>query len=169
MKNKGLVSFVSLLLLIFLLSACSPAQTTTTKAAATVMTAEVNISMSADAGNPPVNDSVQTVTFTFSEPLDTSTIAAAVTLFQMAPGGNAVKQQCVAKIDPDNPNILEINNANVEKFAEGQEYKIVVSNALKSTTGLALENDYTGYFATNYTLNLAGSTCLLYTSDAADE
>ncbi len=160
MKNKGLVSFVSLLLLIFLLSGCSPAQTTTTKAAATVMTAEVNISMSADAGNPPVNDSVQTVTFTFSEPLNTSTIASAVTLYQMAPGGNAVKQQCVAKIDPDNPNILEINNANVEKFAEGQEYKIVVSNALKSTTGLALENDYTGYFATNYILNLAGSAAL---------
>jgi UDP-2,3-diacylglucosamine pyrophosphatase LpxH len=160
MKNKGLVSVVSLLLLIFILTACSPAQAASVKSAATVMTAEANISMSEDAGNPPVNDSVQTVTFTFSEPLNPGTIATAVTLYQMDTGGNPVKQKCVAKINPDNPNLLDINTANVEKFAEGQEYKIVVSNALKSTTGLALEKDFTGYFATNYTLNLAGNTAL---------
>jgi UDP-2,3-diacylglucosamine pyrophosphatase LpxH len=160
MKNKGLVSVVSLLLLIFMLTACSPAQAASVKSVATVMTAEANISMSADAGNPPVNDSVQTVTFTFSEPLNPGTIATAVTLYQMDTGGNSVKQKCVAKINPDNPNLLDINTANVEKFAEGQEYKIVVSNALKSTTGLALEKDFTGYFATNYTLNLAGNTAL---------
>jgi UDP-2,3-diacylglucosamine pyrophosphatase LpxH len=160
MKNKGLVSVVSLLLLIFMLTACSPAQAASVKSVATVMTAEANISMSEDAGNPPVNDSVQTVTFTFSEPLNPGTIATAVTLYQMDTGGNPVKQKCVAKINPDNPNLLDINTANVEKFAEGQEYKIVVSNALKSTTGLALEKDFTGYFATNYTLNLAGNTAL---------
>ena len=160
MKNKGLVSVISVLLFIFMLAACSPVQTSSVKDAATVMTVESNISMSDDAGNPPVNDSVQTVTFAFSEPLDSSTISSAVTLYQMDASGNPAKQQCVSKINPDNPNLLDINTANVEKFAEGQEYKIVVSNGLKSTTGLALEKDFTGYFATNYTLNLAGNTAL---------
>ena len=160
MKNKGLVSVISLLLFIFMLAACSPVQTSSVKDAATVLTVESNISMSDDAGNPPVSDSVQTVTFTFSEPLDPNTISAAVTLYQMDSSGNPVEQKCVAKINPDNPNLLDINTANVEKFAEGQEYKIVVSNGLKSTTGLALEKDFTGYFATNYTLNLAGNTAL---------
>lgn len=64
MKNKKLIGVISLLLLIFMLSACSPVQTSSVKDAATVMTVESNISMSDDAGNPPVNDSVQTVTFT---------------------------------------------------------------------------------------------------------
>jgi hypothetical protein len=92
MKNKGIVCAVSLMLLIFMLTACSPAQTTSVKTAATVMTTtEANISMSADAGNPPVNDSVQTVTFTFSEPLDPGTIATAVTLYQIGSGGNPVQ------------------------------------------------------------------------------
>jgi len=160
MKNKKLISVISLLLLIFMLSACSSVQTSSAKDAATVMTVESNISMSDDAGNPPVNNSIQTVTFTFSEPLDSSTISGAVTLYQMDPSGNAAKQQCVAKINPDNPKLLDINTKKVEKFTEGEEYKIVVSNGLKSTTGLALEKDFTGYFAANYTLNLAGNTAL---------
>lgn len=160
MKNKKLIGVISLLLLIFMLSACSSVQTSSVKDAATVMTVESNISMSDDAGNPPVNDSVQTVTFTFSEPLDPKTISGAVTLYQMDPSGNATKQQCVAKIDPDNPALLDINNEKVEKFTEGEEYKIVVSSNIKSKTGLALGNDFTGYFATNYILNLAGNTAL---------
>jgi len=160
MKNKGLVSVISLLLFIFMLAACSPVQTSSVKDAATVLTVESNISMSDDAGNPPVSDSVQTVTFTFSEPLDPNTISAAVTLYQMDSSGNPVEQKCVAKINPDNPKLLDINTGNVEKFAEGQEYKIVLSNALKSTTGLSLEKDFTGYFATNYTLNLDSNTAL---------
>lgn len=160
MKNKKLISVISLLLLLIfmLVVACSPVQTSSVKDTATVMTVESNISMSDDAGNPPVNDSVQTVTFTFSEPLDSSTISGAVTLYQMDSSGNPSEQQCVVKINPDNPKLLDINTKNVEKFAEGEEYKVVISNDLKSTTGLALEKDFTGYFATNYTLNLAGNT-----------
>ena len=160
MKNKNIIIAISLLLSIFMLTACSSAQTASVKDAVTVMTLESNISMSDDSGNPPVNNSVQTVTFMFSEPLDPNTISGAVTLYQMDAGGIAVSQKCVTKINPDNPKLLEINTENVEKFAEGQEYKIVVSNALKSTTGLALVKDYTGYFATNYTLSLAGNTAL---------
>src|SRR5450830_1218264 len=78
----------------------------------------------------------------------------------MDPSGNATKQQCVAKIDPDNPALRDINNEKVEKFSEGEEYKIVVSSNIKSKTGLALGNDFTGYFAINYILNLAGNTAL---------
>ena len=160
MKNKPLLIVISLLLFIFMLPACSSAQISFVKDAAIVMTVESNISMSDDSGNPPVNDSVQTVTFTFSEPLDPKTISGAVTLYKMDPGGNAAKQESIAKINPDNPKLLDINTKSVEKFPEGQEYKIVLSNGLKSTTGLALGKDFTGYFATNYMLNLAGNTAL---------
>jgi len=160
MKNKKLIIVISLLLFIFMLPACSPLQTSSVKNAATVMTVESNISMSDNSGNPPVNDSVQTVTFTFSEPLDPKTISGTVKLYQMDSGGIAVNQQCIAKINPDNPKLLDINTENVEKFAEGKEYKIVLSNGLKSTTGLTLGKDFTGYFATNYMLNLAGNTAL---------
>jgi len=148
MKNKKIISVISLLLLLIfmLVVACSPVQTSSVKDTSTVMTVESNISMSDDANNPPVNDSVQTVTFTFSEPLDPSTISGAVALYQIGSNGNPAEQQCVAKINPDNPKLLDINIKSVEKFAEGKEYKIIISNTLKSTTGLALEKDFTGYF-----------------------
>jgi len=160
MKNIKIVIAILLILSIFMLQACSSVKTALSKDDATVMTVESNISMSDDSGNPPVNDSVQTVTFTFSEPLDPNTLSGAVTLYQMDAGGIAVNQKCVAKINPDNSKLLDINTENVEKFAEGKEYKIVLSNALKSTTGLALGKDFTGYFATNYVLNFAGNTPL---------
>jgi len=69
----------------------------------------------------------------------------------------------VAKINPDSPNYIDINTETVEKFAEGQEYKIVINNTLKSTSGLTLRQEYTGYFATNHTLDLEGNNALTNT------
>ncbi len=188
MNQKKLVSVISVLLVIFILAACTatPAETEssappaesiaasstssapaasaapspTAENAADALTLEPNIPMSDDPGNPPVNDSVQTVSFKCNMPLDPATIAGAVTLYQMDSNGNPTEQKCFAKINPDSPNYLDVNNEAVDKFAEGQEYKIVINNTLKSTSGLALQQEYTGYFATNYTLDLAGNAAL---------
>lgn len=183
MNKKKLISVISVLLVISILAACtatpaatesssapaeavssspaaSAAPSSTAEITADALTLEPNISMSDDAGNPPVNDSVQTVSFKFNEPLDSTTISGAVTLYQMDTSGNPTEQKCVAKINPDSPNYLDINTETVEKFAEGQEYKVVINNTLKSTTGLTLAQEYTGYFATNYALDLAGSAAL---------
>jgi UDP-2,3-diacylglucosamine pyrophosphatase LpxH len=166
MRNKKSISVVSLLLVILILVACTATAVATAAPSSTVentsgaLTLEPNISMSDDAGNPPVNDSVRTISFKFNEPLDATTVSGAVKLYQMDASGNPTEQKCVVKINPDSPNYLDINTETVEKFAEGQEYKVVINNTLKSKTGLTLQQDYIGYFATNYTLDLTGNTTL---------
>lgn len=165
MRNKKSVRVGSWLLVILLLVACTATAVATAPSSTVVntagtLTAEPNISMSDDPGNPPVNDSVRTISFKFNEPLDATTVAGAVTLYRMDAGGNPTEQMCVVKINPDSSDTLDINTETVEKFAEGQEYKVVISSTLKSETGLTLQEDYIGYFATNYTLDLTGNTAL---------
>ena len=184
MNKKKLVSVISLLLVICILAACTatPAATESSAAPAAssavssapaasaapaqtveespeALTVEPNIPMSDDAGNPPVNDSVQTVSFKSNMPLDPATIAGAVTLYQIDSAGNPAEQKCVAKINPDNPNYIDVNNETVDRFAEGQEYKIVINNTLKSTSGLTLQQEYTGYFAKNNILGNSTTHC----------
>ena len=181
--KKKFISMISVLLVIVILAACTatpasssaaptesasataaPAESASASAApaaaATALTFESNITMSDNAATPPLLDSVQTISLTFSEPLDATTISKAVTLYQIDAGGNATETPCAVKVDPDYPAVLDINNETIDKFAEGQEYKVVVASGIKSTSGAALESDYTGYFATNYTLDLAGNTAL---------
>lgn len=123
---------------------------------AKALTVESNISMSNEAGNPTVNDSITTITLKFSEQLDPKTISEQIKLYKMDSKGNPIEEPCLVKIDPDNTAVLNINNMEVDKFVEGEEYKIVISRNLKSSLGLALEKDFVGYFATNYTASLSG-------------
>jgi len=121
------------------------------------MTVTSNIAVSSEASSPPVNNSVQTITFKFSQPLDVKTITGAVTLFKLDTAGNPVEEPCLVKIDPTNPALLLVNNQSVAKFTDGEEHKIVISQALKSTTGVALEKEFTGFFATNHAFMMSGN------------
>ncbi|PRR82641.1 Ig-like domain-containing protein [Clostridium vincentii] len=121
-----------------------------------VMTLESNISMLDEEDNPPVNNSIQTINLKFSEPLDSNTISGNVKLYKMDSGGNPIEEPCIVKIDPGSSTTMNINNKKVEKFTEGEEYKLVISSNVKSTTGLALKKDFVGYFAANYTSSLSG-------------
>ena len=138
------------MLAVFLLSGFSTAQ-------AKFMTMETNILMSSDVGNPPVNNSIQTINLLFSDPVDPKTVADNVTLYKMDASGKAIEEPALIKIDPTRPTVILINNKAVEKFTEGEEYKLVVTGNLKSTTGQALEKEFTGYFATNPSFSLAGN------------
>lgn len=159
MEKKKLFSILCLSIAIFMLSACRAMQTLSEEDTEGMIVTS-NIAMSNAADTAPVNDSVHTIALAFGEALDPKTISGAVKLYKMDAGGNPAELPCVAKIDKNNAARLLINNETVEKFAEGEEYKIVVRNAIQSTTGKTLESDFTGYFATNYTLDLAGSNAL---------
>ena len=119
------------------------------------MTMKANIALSNQAAEPAVNNGVQTILLQFSQALDVKTTKDSVKLYRIDQAGNAVAADCYITVEPYTPSLMRINNLPVEKFAEGEEYKIVVSSKLKSTAGAALEKDYIGYFATNYRLNLA--------------
>ena len=171
MKHKSSmavrVGLILLLCLLFLAGGCSTTQPSTTQSSTTqpsttqpavnVMTVTSNIAVSSEASSPPVNNSVQTITLKFSEPLDTKTITGAVTLYKLDSVGNPVVEPCLVKIDPSNPALLLVNNMTVQKFTDGEEYKIVISQNLKSTAGGALEKEYTGFFATNHAFVMSGN------------
>jgi UDP-2,3-diacylglucosamine pyrophosphatase LpxH len=161
------VGLVLLLCLVFLVGGCSTTQssttqttttqTSTTQPAANFMTITPNIAVSTEPASPPVNNSVQTITFKFSQPLDARTVSGAVKLYRLDTVGNPVEEPCIVKIDPTNPALLLVNNKKVLKFPDGEEYKIVISQNLKSDTGGALEKEFTGFFATNHSFVLSGN------------
>lgn len=117
-----------------------------------IITMGSNISMSNEEDNPPVNNTVTTVELKFSEALDPSTVTDAVKLYRMNGNGIFVEEPCLASVDSDNPTSMKINNSKIEKFTEGEAYKLVVTSQVKSVTGLSLDGGgFTGYFTTNYT------------------
>jgi UDP-2,3-diacylglucosamine pyrophosphatase LpxH len=122
------------------------------------MTVKANISMSNAEDDPSVNNSIQTIKLTFSEPLDSSSITGKVKIYKIDANGKRIEEPCVVRVDSAKPTIININNKKIEKFAEGQEYKIVISSDIKSTTGITMGKNFIGYFATNYTFSLANAT-----------
>jgi|GEM_PF-119588 len=156
MKNKKFLGIALLSMAVFVLGACWPTHQPSAAVSTKAMTVESNIAMSNEANNPPVNNSITTLTLKFSEPLDAKTASDAVKLYRMDSNGKEAEEACIVRIDPAKPAIININNKKVGKFTEGEEYKIVVSSKVKSTIGSALEKDFTGYFATNYTQSLSG-------------
>lgn len=124
---------------------------------AMTMTMKANIALSSEAANPAVNNGVQTINLQFSQPLDLKTTKDSVKLYRLDQDGKPIAEACFITVEPYTPSLMRISNQQVEKFAEGEEYKIVVSSKLKSLAGSALPKDYVGYFATNYTFNFSAA------------
>ena len=124
------------------------------------MTVAFNISISQDADNPPLNDSVQTIELIFNEKLDPKTIADSVKLYRIDGEGSLVEEPINIKIDPTDAKIIDINNKEITGFTQGEEYQVVVSRDLKSKSGSTLASEFVGYFATNYKLTFSGNTDL---------
>ena len=112
------------------------------------------IPFSNQADTPTVIDSTETITLTFSEPLNPDTAAGSVKVFMVKSSGDLIEAPCKANFDSSTPNLLNITKQDGTKFAEGEEYKIVISGNIKSTNGTALGKDIVWYFATNYSFNL---------------
>lgn len=122
------------------------------------MTVESNILMSDSLDNPPVNDLVQTITLKFNQALDPATLANSIELYRIDQLGNFIKETCCVKIDRMDATVIQINNKDITRFAQGQEYQLVIKDTLGSKTKGALGCDYVGYFATNVDFNIAGNS-----------
>jgi UDP-2,3-diacylglucosamine pyrophosphatase LpxH len=148
--------FVLFLLIgIFLLYGCFSSNL---KSSTTELTVKSNISMSDKADNPPVNDIITMITLEFSQPLNIDTVSGNIKLYKINSAGTPVEEPCIVKVDQIKTALVYITNKKVEKFTEGEEYKIVINNNLKSSTGKTMTKDFTGYFASNYSFNFSGIT-----------
>lgn len=121
------------------------------------LTIESNVLMSDELNNPPVNDQIQTILLKFSDELDPATINDAVKLYRIDSAGDPVEEACVVKIDLNDPKSIRINNQDITRFAQGEEYKLIVKSSLASKDKVSLGADYVGYFATNIDFDLSGN------------
>ena len=112
------------------------------------------IPFSDQADTPSVIDSTSAITLTFSEPLNPSTVTDGVKLYRVISTGNLTEVPCKTTFNNNTPVLLNVIKQDGAKFAEGEEYKIVISGAIKSTNGTALRKDIAWYFATNYSFHL---------------
>jgi len=122
--------------------------------AASTMTVETSVSLSDNADTPAVNDSTSTITLTFSEPLNSETVAGGAKLFRVKSTGERIEVPCILSFDNNAPMLVMITRPDGTAFEEGEEYKIVISRNIKSSNGMDLGNDVSGYFAINYTFSL---------------
>ena len=136
---------------IFISLGCSSSSTT---ASTTSLTAFPGISVSMKADSPQVNDSTDKITINFSEQIDINTVSGEVKLYKIKTGGAAEEISCSLAFDNDAPMQLTISRQDGAKLAEGEHYKITVSNKMKSKNGMSMGDGFTGYFATNYSFNL---------------
>src|SRR5665647_1691298 len=93
-----------------------------------VMTFASNVFMSCSEKHPSLNNSIKTITLTFSEKLDAKTVSDAVTLYTIKRDGALVEETISFQTDPDDKNTLLINNEMVRPFTGGEAYKIQISS-----------------------------------------
>lgn len=121
------------------------------------MTVKTNIATSEDVTQPSLNDTVTTISLTFTQKIDPKTMTEAIKLYRIEKNGNAVEEPSTINIDAADPQVIQINNKAMSPLTQGEEYQLTISRDLKSTTGASLVNAFVGYFATNYQLKLAGN------------
>ncbi len=113
---------------------------------------ETNISFSDKVENPSVIDSTERIKLVFNEYLDMGTIKDGIKLYKVKSDG---KEQAVdIKIDADenSPSVLYINKS--EAISEGEEYKLSITDKVKSVNGSSLKEEFATYFAVDYSFNL---------------
>jgi UDP-2,3-diacylglucosamine pyrophosphatase LpxH len=161
MGKKKFLVLICLLIGVLVSGGCtSTLASTPTPTPNTNMTFEPNIAMSDQANSPSVNNSVQTISLKFSEPLDAKSISGAVKLYKIDANGNPEEEHCFVGIDQNDPALINIYNQQVAKFPDGEEYKIVINTSIQSLKGRLLEKEFTGYFATNHSFVLTGNADL---------
>ena len=91
-----------------------------------------SVSLSDNAGNPAVNDPFENITLEFSAPLDPKTVSGGVKLFRLTSRGEQ-EEPFVTAVDKKTPTLLLVSRKGGTSFAEGEAYKITISDKLKST------------------------------------
>ncbi len=143
--------YLMLLAVIFTSTGCSASSSST---APTSMTVYPGVAVSMKAGDPSVNEPTDKITVNFSEQIDMDTISGEVKLYRVKTGGATEEIACTTAFDKAMPMQMIISRQDGAKLIEGEQYKITVSNKIKSKTGMSMGSNFTGYFSVNYSFNL---------------
>ncbi|MGZ7119776.1 MAG: metallophosphoesterase [Methanobacterium sp.] len=114
---------------------------------------EMNIPFSDKIGDPSVIDPFGCIKMIFSEGIDFNTVSAGIKIYKVKSDGKEEEMDVIINIDEKSSNVLYINKSE-EKISEGEEYKLCISEKIKSLSGASLEEEFTNYFAVDYSFNL---------------
>ncbi|MGV8907014.1 MAG: metallophosphoesterase [Acetobacterium sp.] len=121
------------------------------------MTVKTNLATTEAVDQAPLNDTVTTISLTFSEKIEPKIMTDSIKLYRIDKNGNAVEEPSSIKLDAADPSVIKINNKTMTPLTQGEEYQITVSRDLKSTAAASLASEFVGYFTSNYQLDLAGN------------
>lgn len=114
---------------------------------------ETNILFSDKVENPSVIDSAEHVELIFSEDLDINTIKDGIKLYKVLSDGKEEALDFKIDVDENSPSIIHINKS--EAISEGEEYKLSITDQVKSVSGASIREEFSTYFAWDYSFNLA--------------
>ena len=123
------------------------------KVVKSLLNVKTDIPFSDKREDPSVIDPTGHIKIVFSEDLDMSTVLDGIKLYKVKSDWKEVEVNVIINIDENSRSILYIKFDNT-KFAEGEEYKLSINNKLKSLSGASLKEEFTNYFAVNYSFNV---------------
>lgn len=102
--------------------------------------------------DPSVIDTSGRINILFSEDLDLSTVPDGIKLYKVKPEGKEQDVDVKINVDNNSPSSLYIDKSGV--ISEGEEYKLSVTSKVKSLNGTSLKEEFTSFFAVDYSFNL---------------
>lgn len=118
-----------------------------------LLNVEINIPFSDKREEPSVIDPKGHINIKFNEDMDLNTISDGIKLYKVKSNGEEVETEIKIYIDENSQNTLYINKSD-DAISEGEEYKLSITNEVKSLSGSSLENEFNTYFSVDYTFNL---------------
>lgn len=137
--------FLFLIVFLTVLGGCSPSPSPP------VFTAAISIETS-DIREPLVTvEPLSEFFLDFSLPLDQSTIDGNVSLHIVQNGGGLVATNPPVRVvfDARAPNRLTVKTVDGSKLPSGEEYRLTVGGAIRSTSGMLMDQDCVRYFVVN--------------------
>lgn len=115
---------------------------------------KTDIKFSDKKQNPSVIDPTDCIKIIFNENLDIDTISNGIKLYQVKSDWKELEIDIILNIDDNSSNILYLYNSDNTNFSEGEEYKLSIKSDIKSLNGSSLKEEFTTYFAIDYSFNL---------------
>jgi UDP-2,3-diacylglucosamine pyrophosphatase LpxH len=119
-----------------------------------ILNVKTNLPFSDKIEDPSVIESTENIKLIFNEELDKNTVPDGIKLYKVESDGKEVEEDIKININENSQSILYINKSDNIKFTEGEEYKLSINNNVKSLSGASLKEEFTNYFAVNYSFNL---------------
>ena len=113
---------------------------------------KISIPFSDKVEDPSVIDSAERIELIFSEDLDMSTVKDGIKLYKVKSDGKEEDMGDVIDLDENSSSLIYINKS--ETISEGEEYKLSITEQVKSVSGTPIREEFATYFAVDYSFNL---------------